>query len=417
MTFVLFSLWAFVLIGRPQDLFPGLDVLRPALVLAGLTLAAILFGFEKRLVTPFLKMPEVRKYLSFFGIIIVGIPFAVYPRVAFEYIFLHYIVNLIFFMVLVILVDSIEKLKKVVMIISLSTLSYGCLGLLMGSFSDGRFKISGSMFDPNDLAYVLISIIPFGLFYIVRPEGGLKKLLSLVGIGSSMIVLLLTGSRGGLVGLFIMLFLMLMTRVGSIGKSIKIGLAVAIVLVTALNLDKINVERYITMTDLGTDYNFTSEEGRLEVWRKGSELFITNLLTGVGVNCYGEAIGNMRLESGLVPVWQTAHNSYLQVAVETGFFGLIVYVSMIASALRNFSRCSKNGLNSYAQVEIEEFRTLAGLVQISFMGSLVAAFFLSQAYSIFFILFFGLSAVMRRLAAVSVGEFSPELPGLKSDTA
>jgi O-antigen ligase len=411
MTFVLFSLWAFVLIGRPQDLFPDLGFLKPALVLAGLTLAAILFGSEKRLVTSSLKMPEMRKYLSFFGVMIAGIPFAYYPRAAFEYIFLHYVVNLMFFVVLVILVDSIEKLKKVVTIISLSTLSYGLLGLLMGSFSDGRFKISGSMFDPNDLAYVLITIIPFGLFYIVRPEGGLKKLLSLVGIGSSMIVLLLTGSRGGLVGLFIMLFLMLMTRVGSIGKSIKIGLAVAIVLVTALNLDKINVERYITMTDLGNDYNFISEEGRLEVWRKGSELFITNLLTGVGVNCYGMAIGNMRLESHLVPVWQTAHNSYLQVAAETGFFGLIVYVSMIISALRNFARCSQNGLNSYAQVEIEELRILAGLVQISFLGSLVTAFFLSQAYSIFFTLFFGLSAVMRRLAAVSVGA-PPGSPGL-----
>lgn len=402
MTFTFFSLWTFFLIGRPQDLFSILVPLRPALFLGGLTLASVFFSSPQTLISSLMRTPEARRYLLFFVIMIAGIPFAYHRRVAFDYIFTFYLMNLLFFLVFVTLVDSFEKLKKVVMIISLSMLFYGLFGLLMGSFSEGRFAIYSSMFDPNDVAYVLITIIPFGLFYIIRPEGRLKKLLSWIGVASSLIVILLSGSRSGILGLIAVMLLILMTRIGSLRRQYKIGLIVGMILVAALNHDKINVERYLSFLDLESDYNVTSESGRLEVWKKGIELFMENPLTGVGVRCFPMAIGYLRQEASIKAIWQAAHNSYLQVAVETGLFGAIVFISLIAGAYRNFARCRQIEFNSGSEREKAEFKTLAGLMQLSFIGSMICAFFLSQGYSMFFTLFFSLSAVMRSLSGVPV---------------
>lgn len=399
MTFTLFSLWMFVLIGRPQDVLLILGYFKPALLLGMLTLASVFFGSSQALLSSALKTPEARKYLLFFGIMVAGIPFAYHHRVAFDYVFSLYLMNVLFFFIFVAVVDSFEKLKKVVMTVSLSMLFYGLFGLLMGSFSDGRFMIYGSMFDPNDVAYVLITLIPFGLFYVVRPVGSVKKLLSLVGITSSLIVILLTGSRAGMLGLMVMLLLVFLTRIGEVKTRYKVGLIAGIIVITAMNHDKINIERYLTLAEMGNDYNVTGQLGRLEVWKKGIELFMGNPLTGVGARCFPMAIGYLRKESDLLPVWQASHNSYLQVAVETGVFGMIVYIAMIASAYHTFVRCRQGVLEGSTRHETEEFRTLAGLVQLSFIGSLFCAFFLSQGYSMFFTLFFSLSAVMRRLAA------------------
>lgn len=403
MTFILFMIWMFVLVGRPQDVFLILGLFRPALLLGAMTLASVVLNSSyQALFASSLKTPEARKYLLFFGIMIAGIPFAFHRRVAFDYVFTFYLMNILFFFIFIVLVDSLDKLKKTVFIISMSMMFYGLFGLLMGSFSEGRFTIYGSMFDPNDVAYVLVTLIPFGMFYIVRPEGALKKLLAWVAVGSSLIVILLTGSRSGVLGLIAMLLMILMTRIGSVGIQYKVGLMMGIILVVILNRDKISIERYLSFMDLESDYNVTSESGRLEVWKKGIELFMENPLTGVGVRCFPMAIGYLRQEASIKAIWQAAHNSYLQVAVETGLFGAIVFILMIAGAYRNFARCRQIELNGRTEGEKAEFRTLAGLVQLSFVGSLICAFFLSQGYSMFFTLFFSLSAVMRSLSSVPV---------------
>ena len=72
----IFFLWTFVLIGRPQDIFQSLQVLRPALVLGMLTLILIVLGPTRGAVAEAFQSPEGRKYVLLYLIMIVGIPFA-----------------------------------------------------------------------------------------------------------------------------------------------------------------------------------------------------------------------------------------------------------------------------------------------------------------------------------------------------
>jgi len=402
MTFALLSLWTFFLIGRPQDLIAGLEALRPAMILAALTFLGVAFQFsQNHLDHSGLRTPEARRYFIFFGIVIIGIPFAYHRGEAFKFIFSAYLINVMFFVALVTLVDSVEKLKRILSVILFCTAFYGVFGLLMGTFSGGRFTIYGGMFDANDTAYLLLTLSPLSLFFLIRREGKLKKIVASVAIGASVIIILLTGSRGGLLGLGVVFLLSSFSSTISVRTPYKIGFLIMIVTIAALNLDMINVDRYLTLTDIGQDYNLTSETGRLGIWTQGFQLLLANPLTGVGVQCFPMAIGYLRADANSIPEWQATHNSFLQVAVETGFVGFLIFLSLISISIRNFSRCRSFKPVGSIDNNLDELMVVAGLLQLAFIGHLVAAFFLSQGYSLFFALFFALSAVLRRLTNAS----------------
>ncbi len=394
MTFKLFLIWIFVLLGRPQDLIIALQPLRPALVLAALNAGSTFFGPKGNRLSSIFQIPETRKYFLFYLIMILGIPFAYHRGVAFNYIFLTYLVNMLFFLVLVVEVDSLKKLKIVLFVICLCTIFYGAFGLMNGAFSGGRFEIYGGMFDPNDIAYVLISLFPLCFYFIFHREGTLKRILAVVSIFTALTVILYSGSRGGMLGLIAVMAFFLFTKTHRIKMSYKIVVVIAMIILLFSIRDKIDVDRYLSLTDVGSDYNISDEWGRFQIWRRAFDLFLSNPITGVGVDCSSMAIGYTREALGLIPRWQAIHNSYLQVATETGFIGFILFLALIAGSYRTFWRTKRL---SGASKEIAEIRTIAGLIYVGFIGHLITAFFLSQGYSIFFTLYFALSAVLIKL--------------------
>ena len=397
MTFRIFILWIFVLIGRPQDLIPELGQVRPAVILSLATLISLVLSGEvsKNNSSIVMKSTLAKRYLLFFIVMVVGIPFAYHRRIAFEQVFLSYLVNMLFFFVFVLLVNSIERLKAAILAILFATFIYGIFTLIKGSFITGRFVTYGKMFDPNDIAYVLVSMFPIGLFYLAHKEGILKKIMAIITMASSVAVILLTGSRGGAVSLLFVAILILLINTGSIKRS-QIVIFLAVMVVAAFYFrDKINFERYLTITSLGEDYNVTSETGRKQIWGRAFQLLLDNPLTGVGAGCFGMAIGYLRKDLDLIPEWQASHNSYLQIAAETGIIGFSFFASLIFRSFKSFSNLRKIDIQS---PEASQFKTLSGLLMVGFTGHLIAAFFLSQGYSIFFTLFFALSATLNRIA-------------------
>lgn len=396
MVFKLLLLWAFILMGRPQDLLTFLQPLRPALLLTALTLGAVFFSGHGQKFTAVFSMAETKRYLLFYFIMILGIPFAYHRGMAFDAVLIKYLPNILFFLILVMEVDSLKKLKSLVLVICFSILLLNFFGFMYGRSEDGRFRIIGSPFDPNDVAYVLVSLCPLALFYLQLNQGILIRLFGIMVFSSSLAIILLTGSRGGLVALGAVLIVMLLTKIGGMKKSSKmvfIGFSVAVFFLLG---DKINLERYLTLTDIGSDYNISDEFGRMVVWKYGFAMIISNPITGVGVNCFAMAIGYMRENLGLIPRWQVAHNSFLQIASEVGLFGFIVFFVIIVRSLTTFFRASKI---ANSDNEANEIRVLGGLMFLSFVGHLIAANFLTQGYSIYLTLFFSLAAIIQRIQA------------------
>jgi O-antigen ligase len=341
--------------------------------------------------------------LLFFFIMILGIPFAHHRGLAFEGVFRGYVVNVFFFVLLVSQVTSLQRLKSLVWVICLSTLVYSVFGGLLqsGSSGEGRFQVLGGAFDPNDTAYVLLSLFPLCLFFVRFDEGLLKRLVAIAAICGAIATILLTGSRGGILGFGTILLILLLTKTGGIGGGHKILLGLVLVSVWFLMKDKIDVERYLTLSNISSDYNVSEEGGRIELWLAAIGLSLANPITGVGVACYSFANFFSREFAGeLYLRWQTVHNSFLQIAVEVGLIGFAVFVFINLRSILTFFRISR--IQSQPQSpETREISALSGLMLLGFVGLLISGFFLSQGYSTFSTLYFALAAAMVRLQAGS----------------
>jgi O-antigen ligase len=410
MTFRLFLLLTFFLIGRPQDFLTFLAPLRPTLILTIVTFALTLQGNRKAINEAF-RSKESKKFALFYLMMILSIPLAVHRRIAFEFAILVYLSNILYFYIFLINVDSARKLKTVIFVICCSVLFYSALGLIRGNDSTGSLATERAMdqeininpeerlyfgiYDPNDLAFFLVSLFPLAILFIVSKEGLLKKAVGMITLGMSIVIILLTGSRGGLLGLLCFAALFFLKQSGSIKRSTKMFVMVLGMVVIVVFGYKINMERFTSLTNVSSDYNVTGEGGRLEIWKKSVLLIASNPVTGVGVNCFAKALGDLRADMGELPKWQSPHNSYVQVATETGLLGFFFFYSVIVQALKNFSLIVKSNIDSD---EGRELKVIATTIQIGFVSSLIVAFFLTQAYNIIFVLYLAFSMVLGTIA-------------------
>lgn len=394
MTFRVYLLWTFVLLGRPQDLLPFLQPLRPALLLTALTLAMVIFGKGSQNLSNIFRTSIAKKFNILILIMIIGIPFAYHRKVAFDSVFMMYSVNVVFFYISILLVDNMERFKRLLTVILFCAFFYSFFSFIFGSFSQGRYFVYGGMFDPNDIAYVLVSLFPISFFFIAYRNGRLKRILALATIAFSMLIIVFTGSRAGILSLFTAISFFLIFNTQRIKSSYKIYMLLGIVAFFIFFSEKINIERYVSVFEISSDYNVTEEAGRLKIWERGFELLKMHPITGVGVSCFPIALGKLRAQLDLPPQWQATHNSYIQVAVETGLIGIIVFVFMIVDTLKEFlrQRTRKSG-----GIDAASLQTISTLMAISFISHLVAAFFITQGYSIFFTMFFMLSVIIHRM--------------------
>jgi O-antigen ligase len=410
MPFKLFLACSFVLLARPQDLLPFLQPLRPALVVTLLTAAALVFGSRRRDLAAALLLPESKRYLLFYFIMIVGIPFAYHRGLAFAGVLQGYVVNVLFFLLLVSHVTSLQRVKTMVWVMCLSALVYSVFAGLLQGFGGGRFEIAGNVFDPNDTAYVLLSLFPPCLYFVRFDEGLIKRLVALVAVCSAVAVILLTGSRGGALGLASVLLLLIFTRAGGIGLGQKLLFGLVLASAAFLLRDQINLERYLTLADVSSDYNTFAQGGRVDLWGAAIDLVLANPLTGVGVDCFSFAHWQLRVNAGeSYLTYHAVHNSFLQIAAEVGLIAFSVYLLIVLRSILAFRRISARPRQP-ASPHATEFAALAGLMLLGFAGLLVSSFFLSQGYSMFATLYFALAAAMARLQA------GPPADGANSST-
>jgi O-antigen ligase len=335
---------------------------------------------------------ETRLYFCFFAAMIAGIPFSVYRPGSFDAVILKYSINMVYFFLFVAHMNSVLRLKQLAVVLLCAMLLLTSFGLVKGTFTEGRYDIGSSMYDPNDVAFVEVSLLALLVWILAASFSKLTKALALAGLIGGIILVLLTASRGGLLGLSTFLVLFLCLRVGRVSKAFKLALVAALVIAAATNAHRINLERLMTLSSIEDDYNFQAG-GRMDLWKRGWTLFLAAPLTGVGVEGFAKAIGDMRAaERGEIPEWQTAHSAYVLVLTETGIIGSVPFLLLIITCVITFNRHRRHRESGEADLE-----GLPGLLLVGVGAQLVAAAFLSQAYSMFFTLTFAMSAALTRM--------------------
>lgn len=249
----------------------------------------------------------------------------------------------------------------------------------------GRLSV-GSSYDPNDLAQVMCTIIPIAIVYSFTRKTKIKY----VYFGITILLLftiLLTGSRGGLLGLFIVLPFILKSLIRDTKSLMKI-LAVAILGVTigvSLAPDY-TIERFNSMFNLEDDYNVTGEKGRLAIWGRGVDTMLSKPY-GVGINAFSSAEGQAGGRH------KAAHNAFIQVGVELGFVGLLVFIMLLKRSFGILNILIKKYKKS-EEKDISDTHAIALALRASMLGYLITGMFLSCAYTPLLFCLFGLIAAM-----------------------
>ncbi len=225
---------------------------------------------------------------------------------------------------------SILTIFSIINIVSWFTVKYNIhlfKQVEVADYLDTSGRFSGAYENANQMAYFLCFLIPYMYYFLKKtPHVGFKIFL-LILINASMVSIALSGSRGGVIAMGIvcasMVYLYKDFKVG-IFMMIFIALFITISLFTGSIFVSKTVERVSVLAEGDAE---KASNYRLVIW-KGYLLKVlaekpSHIITGIGFGLSREALIEKR------KINASPHNMYLQVLVEFGLFGLIVFMIFI----------------------------------------------------------------------------------------
>ncbi len=369
----------FIFVVRPGEIFPFFAGARLGLI--SFVLMALSFFLSDGLAQLRQGNFAGTKLMKFF--LVLGfcvIIFSSWPRMAFEGWRTILLVNTALYFFWLPAVQNTNRLQRIVtvLVVAVGCLVYAMLfaesAVMYRAGHLGRVSVGGT-YDPNDIAMVMAVTFPFTVFLFLGAK--LKgKIVWGVLLVCMVLAILTTGSRGGLLSLGIACLLLFFTAAKGFKlwhKFFVVALVVFFFMSPAANMVKDRWQEVLS----GEDYNVEKVEeggvGRLSLWLTGAQLILKTPLTGVGVSNSSNAMGE---EYGR---WRSLHNSYFQAGLELGLPGLVLFLLLLQTIWRNCSRARDRFAQHPSQ---QKLALLAVCTRISLLIYIVAAFFLSQAYSL-----------------------------------
>jgi O-antigen ligase len=307
-------------------------------------------------------------------------------------------VTLLYFLI-VTLVNSVQRVKLLILVMAVGCLFLAAHGMLQAS-SPGHAGFGGSLaivdgdlvrvrglgifHDPNDLALMLVVVLPFLLSHALFSGAAFaSRLLGAAAAVPITYCIYLTNSRGGWLALGVMLVAFLGLHLRSKGASAALAVLVlaALVVLGPSRLSTISTEE-------------GSAHGRMITWGEGNRMLKQFPLFGIG---YGLFAG--RSELHLV-----AHNSFVHCWAELGLFGYFFWLGLILASMKDglcLAKAPPDAPEDAVQLARLGRAGLAGL-----MGFLAAAFFLSRTYTQPLYVLLGLFAAFHGVYEQQVGPLS-----------
>ena len=257
-------------------------------------------------------------------------------------------------------------------------------------------------YDSNDFATYVVTALPLGLYFASSERRRLMRGVAWAGVAVLAAGFIWSGSRGGFLA-FMAVIAYFLLRYTTIKRSWRWS-AVAVIglLVTATAGDKYWT-RISTVLHPSEDYNMTSEEGRMQIWRRGVGYMIHHPVLGVGAGNFPTAEGTISPLVGKQPPgrglkWGPPHNSYLQVGAELGVVGLLLFAGFVASVFRALRVLPKAAGPPPAPPA-----RLAQSLTASLIGFVVGAFFLTLAYHDMLYTLAGIAVGLRQVSVNTPG--------------
>lgn len=266
--------------------------------------------------------------------------------------------NIVFGMLLILVIAyifaSIDYSEFQSKVIDYCWIIAGALAVIVflrgGSASVGQYGsreslvILGTQTDPNEFGALFVVTIPLLIYYAIKNRGVLRRGVLLILALLEFYAVLLTGSRGALVGVLIsVIYMLFASRVLTL-KGLLFALVCVALLAWVLTkyflpnvptdvLNRLSLQS--TLDDSGT--------GRTVIWADGIKQWFegnpARWLVGYGID--GIKARGIRGDTS------TMHNQLLQQLVNYGLIGLGLYIRLIICAFREISTHNKKYLGPF----------------------------------------------------------------------
>lgn len=308
------------------------------------------------------------------------------------------------------LITTFKESLRVMYTFGAGSVIAASFALLAGTTETGRLTyVRGIFADPNDFALMLLMGLPF-LFLMVARSPVLKKILVLLAIVPVLVVLLRTGSRGGLIALVaLMLMLFLGTSVAQ-KLLIFVGTVAFAILSVVLMPNYLKV-RYLsiamsqpliqeidqeTLDNLGGAVGST--ESRLTLLMASLHMTAQNPVFGVGPGNFPTVMWDQAALRGRRSPWLVTHNTFTQVSSETGIPGLILLLALLYACLKTTNSILKARSPAGSPLYPADVLNAAFFLRICIVSISVGCLFLSTAYTPIIYMLALMAAALQRTA-------------------
>jgi len=324
-----------VLMTRPQDTLPFLDPFHLAEMSAIIGLAPMVLHRLASSQPVFRVTPETTGLIAFGLIILLTVPFSIWPGGSFDLFTDSYLKLLVVFVLMMNTLTTPKRIEQITWLIVL------CCGFIAGrsvfDYARGLNLVEGNRLagpiggifgNPNDLAMNMVTFLPAAaVIALSRRSSLMKRGLAALCAALMLATVVFTKSRGGFLGLAVVLITLVL-----LGRKVRPGfgtVAVVAVLCATPFMPSSFWERMTSIVDDRKDKEeFTgTREARWTVMKEGLRAFSARPLTGVGAGVFQAYNPPGRKES-----WKETHNALIQVAAETGIFGIAAFLFLVVRA-------------------------------------------------------------------------------------
>jgi O-antigen ligase len=301
----------------------------------------------------------------------------------------------LFFITVMILVDTRERLETTVFV---ATASVGVVSLYLIREWVGNVGAYGVSYrpgwvagDPNMFAASALIALPMMLCPILHAPRPWQRAGAMGCMAVTLIAFLLAASRGGFIGLACMFLWHLHDWRR---RAIAVVVCAAIVCLCFLAPHS-PLDRLLKPDDSDKE----SSNIRLQLWSVSGKIFADHPVFGVGLYNFPKYM-HKYLPPGVDLDFIVPHNTYLEAAVELGAIGLLVFLSVIGFSLRSLARMRRAAIAA----KDAYYTLLSTSIGSGIVGFGAAVMFLSAKHAKVFWFAVFLSACMEPILRQSFSE-------------
>jgi len=393
-----------------SERIPGYGVLRPTLLLT-LVLAVMLYSQKDRF-TDHAEAPAFRALLVLILYVLLSLPLVEWPGSVLRQHIPEFVKAASFFFFAALIIDTEQRLR-VFMYVFLTCqllrvfeplylhIAHGYWGgatyIGNGEFTGRLAGAPADVINPNELAFVIATLMPFLYYLMWRDNRKLAKLLFLVFTPTILYALVLTMSRGGLIAMLVVGWFILRD---SQHKVVLLLVALGLAVVLWFHMSPIQKERYLSLVSSHTSQSATVSGRFSGMWREFT-IGLSRPLFGHGVGTAPEAKWHAIRSD------RASHNLYAELFIEIGLIGFFLFFRYLKALYQAF-KANREIMRSVQGVDEDDFRARLN-------KAMIAVFWMYVVYSInywglsvyYWYLFGGLTVAFSRIyfsGAVPAGE-------------